>query len=199
MKVLNLREKPKIKILSKAVPKKILEKDKAIPTIKATPKIPTSLPKKESLQITWQAQSFYSNPSKKYIYTMIFSLIIAGCILLFFKIDVLMAIFFILSSIVLSLYSQKKPEVIKILLDQRGVIIGEKEYYYKDLKSFWINYQPGNIKELSLESKKWYMPYITISIEDKNPLSIRSILINHIPEKEHEESLIDLASKKIGL
>lgn len=119
--------------------------------------------------------------------------------MLFFNKDTLTAIFFILSSLVLILYSNKMPEISKVTINQTGIAVGNNLYYYRDLKSFWIHYDPGNIKELSLESKKWYVPYVKISIENSSPIHIRSLLINFIPEREHEHSLVDIVSKKIGL
>jgi len=72
-------------------------------------------------------------------------------------------------------------------------------YYYKELKSFWIDYNPNGSKELSLETRKWYLPYIKISIEEENPVGLRSFMIDFVPEKMHEPSLIDFISRKIGL
>ncbi len=119
--------------------------------------------------------------------------------MLYFGKDKLTAIFMVLASLVLILYSTRRPEISRIHIDQGGVAIGNAMYYYKDLRSFWIHYNPGELKELSLEAKKWYMPYVTVSIENKNPLLIRSLLINFLPEKEHEHSLIDIIAKRMGL
>ena len=110
-----------------------------------------------------------------------------------------MAIFLILASLVLILYSKKLPEISKISISQNGVAIGDKIYFYKDLRSFWIHYDPGEVKELSLELRKWHMPYLKILIEKENPVAIRSFLIKFLKEKEHENSLIDIISRKIGL
>lgn len=119
--------------------------------------------------------------------------------MLFYQKDTLTAIFLLLSSLVLILYSNKRPEISKVVIDQRGVAVGETVYYYKDLRSFWIHYNPADLKELSLESRRWYMPYVKVSIEDKNPMVIRSLLINFLAEREHEHSLVDVIARRIGL
>ena len=155
--------------------------------------------KQISPQISWEAPSFYFNPQKRYFSLVIVALVLGGGAMLFFHRDTLTAIFLILSSLVLILYSNKRPEISKITIDQAGVKIGDMLYYYKDIKSFWIQYNPGEAKELSIESKKWYMPYVKISIEDKNPLSIRSLMINFLPEREHEKSIVDIVARKVGL
>ena len=127
------------------------------------------------------------------------ALVASGMAMLFTNQDSLMAAFLLLASLVLVLYSNKKPEITEIVISQNGVAVGNKIYYYKDLKSFWIHYNPGEAKELSLELRKWYFPYLRILIENENPLTLRSFLIKFLPEKEHENSLVDIISRKLGL
>ena len=147
----------------------------------------------------WEAPSFYYNPQKKYLALIVIALLTGATAMLFYRIDTLTAIFLILSSLVLILYTNKKPALSKIIVSHAGVTIDDHSYYYKDLKSFWLDYDPYGPKELSLESRKWYMPYIKVSIENQNPVELRSLMINFIAEKEHEKSLVDLISRKLGL
>jgi len=203
-KVLDLRKKNKT---SKTAAKPIIQRplSKEVVSSVKTQAIKTSispavtLQKQSPPQISWEAPSFYFNPQKRYLSLLIIALSAGGVAMLIFKKDALTAIFLLLSSLVLILYSNKRPEISKITLNQNGINIGEETHYYKDLRSFWIHYSPGMDKELSLESKKWYIPYIKVSIADRNPLIIRSLLINFLPEKEHENSLVDIISKRIGL
>jgi len=188
--LLDLRKKPKKENITKEQQIKIVRKETDTTPPLSGPTAP---------QISWTAPSFYFNPQKKYLSLVVIALAAAGIGMLVWNRDTLTAIFMLLSSLVLILYSNKKPEVSKINIDHRGIEVGETLYTYKDLKSFWIHYDPGNLKELSIESRKWYMPYVKVSIEDKNPLVIRSLLVNFLPEKEHEHSLVDIIARKIGL
>lgn len=198
-KILNLRKKqgeesqspkPKITFTKRSV----TPVQKVIAESPAKTKLPHNPP-----HLSWDAPSFYFNPQKRYLALTVIALIAGGGGLVFFTGDKLTAIFLLLSSLVLILYSNKRPEINKIIIDQKGVAIGETIYYYKELKSFWIHYNPGDIKELSLESRKWYLPHIKVSIVNKNPLDIRSLVINFIPEREHEHSIVDIIARKIGL
>ena len=149
--------------------------------------------------ISWQAPSFYYNPQKKYLVTLIVGLLLGATVMLILNKDTLTAVFLILSSVVLILYATKKPQIKTIAIDRDGIHMGENSFLYEELKSFWIDYRPGQDKELSLESKKWYLPYVKISLEDRNPIEIRSWLMSFIPEKKHEKSVADLVNKRIGL
>jgi len=147
----------------------------------------------------WEAPSFYNNPQKKYLILVVVALLGGAGTLIFYSRDILMAIFLILSSFVIVVYANKQPSSLRIVINNSGVVIDDTMYYYRNLKSFWLDYDPHGIKELSLEAKKWYIPYIRISIEKQNPVSLRSLMIRFVPEKEHEKSLVDLISRKIGL
>jgi hypothetical protein len=166
------------------------------------PELKSAPPSKEVKQqktIEWEALSFYYNPQKKYLVLTIITLLFGSTAVFIFQKDVLLAFFLALSSVVLILYSNKKPVALSVKLTEAGITLDDKIFYYKELKSFWIDYTPGSLKELSLEAKKWFVPYMKISIENQNPLEIRTWLINFLPEKEHENSVVDLFSRKIGL
>ena len=153
----------------------------------------------ENNDMSWQAPSFYRNNSKRYLWMVVTVLFIGAGTMLFTSDDPLTAIFLILSSVVLIIYSNKEPEILDISIDGSGIQVGNNSFLYKELKSFWIDYRPGENKELSVEPKKWYLPYVKVPLENKSPLHVRAHLINFLPEKEHEETLADLIVKKIGL
>jgi len=154
---------------------------------------------KQKEEIKWEALSFYYNPQKKYLVPIIVILLAGAAALMMFKYDILTSVFLALSAIVIFLYSRQKPTLSKITVDRTGVCMDDIIYYYKDLKSFWIEYSPGGSKELSLESAKWYMPYIKILLDEQNPIEVRSLIVNFLPEKEHEFSLVNHIGRKIGL
>ena len=156
---------------------------------------PAALPRK----FFWETTLWQNNSGKKYAFAVIAGLLSGAGAIIFFNKNLLTAIFMIISAAVLTLYTNKKPSVSQISINESGISIDGQPYAYKELKSFWLQYTPGDAKELSLESKKWYLPYIKINIENQNPMELRAMLSNFIPEKEHEISLIDIIGKKIGL
>lgn len=148
----------------------------------------------------WEAPLSYHDPQKKYLTLAITAGLSVGAgAMFFFRQNTLTAIFMTVSALVLVLYTNKKPAISEIAINELGIAVDNQPYAYKELKSFWVDYTPGNTKELSLESKKWYLPYIKISIENQNPVELRTMLANFLPEKEHEISLTDAIGKKLGL
>lgn len=186
-KILNLRKisDPKPKSLQKPKEKFRIIENKPV--------------ENKNLNISWEAPSFYYNPQKRYLSVLIAALLSGAVALLIFNYSSLTSIFLILSSLVLLLYGNQKPTISKISVGQSGISVDDIVYSYKDLKSFWIEYNPGGSKELSLESAKWYMPYVKILLSNQNPIELRSLIISFLPEKEHENLLVDQIGRKLGL
>lgn len=205
--LVDLRKRRKIENQITPLKKKLLRSDQNKLILKQTAVASTEKTAFNSVKnqiettkkITWEALSFYFNPQKRYLALMVIALLCGAGALLFYNKDTLTAIFLVLSSLVLILYSNKKPTLSKIIINESGVSVDNMVYYYRDLESFWIDYNPGSTKELSLESKKWYLPYIKVAMENNDPVQIRDLMINFLPEREHENSIVDFIGKKLGL
>ncbi len=65
--------------------------------------------------------------------------------------------------------------------------------------SFLDNDPALDIKELSLQLKKWYRAYVKIPIYEQNPVQLRLILLSFLPEVEHKDTLADTVSRRLGI
>lgn len=108
----------------------------------------------------------------------------------------LLAIFIALAAFVLHTSGSGKSKTVKCAITPQGVKIENRVYEFSDLKSFWIFYDPADVKELSLESKRTAMPLVRAPLGDANPVKLRETLLKFIPEKKHEESLSDIIGRK---
>ncbi|MFA5872141.1 MAG: hypothetical protein WC858_05510 [Parcubacteria group bacterium] len=113
---------------------------------------------------------------------------------------ILMAITFILIGMLGYIHAERDPRVIEIEINQKGIIVDGYMYAYDDIKSFWIYYEvEERIKILSLHSKKTFLPFVHIPVGDANPIQIRELLLNFIPEIRQELTIIDRMERMIGL
>jgi len=103
----------------------------------------------------------------------------------------------ILTAVVLYIYALKKPRKIKFSISGRGIQVDQSLYGFDGLKSFWIFYEPPEIKELSIRSKKKFIPYVKIPLGNQNPAEIRKFLLKFLPERKHQESIAETLAKKI--
>jgi len=107
-----------------------------------------------------------------------------------FQSNLLFALLLVLGAIAFVIAPHNHQET-HASLEAHGVVINGATYYYRDLHSFWIDYVPGGVKELSLKVDRWYLPYLKVPLGDKNPNHVRGFLMEFLPEQEHETSLTD--------
>ena len=103
----------------------------------------------------------------------------------------------IIAAFVIYLYAVKEPRKIKFSISGKGIQIDKQIFPFEDLKSFWIFYNPPEIKELSVRSKKMFIPYIKLPLGDQNPAEVRKLLLRFIPERKHQESAVDTWTRRL--
>jgi hypothetical protein len=148
-----------------------------------------SAPKKELLNVlvSWRVKE-----ERKNSYDLKF-LIIASSVLFalvafgLFTNNLLMSVLFILIGFTLYLIENKEPETGSFAITEEGFFDRDKLYEFDSLESFWINYEPGKNKEIILKSKSKFLPYIKAPLGNQNPIKIRKLLLEFLPEKEHQD------------
>ena len=101
---------------------------------------------------------------------------------------------------VVLLNAKNKHELGEFEINPAGIKTNNNLMRYGEFKSFWVEYDPIlGIKELSLQTKKWYMPYIKIPIAEQNPVQLRLALLEFLPEIEHKDTLVEILARKLGI
>lgn len=141
---------------------------------------------------SWKAPEFPYYPKSPLWYA---GFAIAGLLILIYAIwqrDILMALTLLTLFSVVSLYAGKKPKTITVNLSEKGISLGKNLYLYNDIKSFWIIYQPPQVKTLNFETTSYLNHDIVVQLEDQDPNEIRDFLVEILPEDtEREESYSD--------
>jgi len=147
--------------------------------------------------IEWSAYEFeYHKKDQKWF--MIFWIISGG---IFFSLIIMKNIFgaamFALFSIIIYIYANKEPEIIKCSISDKGLLINDRLFPFSSLSSFWIFYEK-DIKKLIIISNFKVMPKVEIPLGDANPVKIRELLLKKgVKEKEEEESISDIIARKL--
>jgi len=71
----------------------------------------------------------------------------------------------------------------------RGVIFDNVLYPFLSLESFWIPHDEA-VPRIIIKSRKLFMPFIIIFIEEVDPDKVREIMLRYIAETEHHESIL---------
>ncbi|MDD5110691.1 MAG: hypothetical protein PHI63_05795 [Patescibacteria group bacterium] len=99
------------------------------------------------------------------------------------------------------LLMQRQPTQVRFTISEDGISMGRTFYPYRELKKFWIIYQPPDVKALYLEFQNPLKPYFPIPLVDQNPVTIRHALLDYVMEDLHrtEEPTLDQLSRFLKL
>lgn len=87
-------------------------------------------------------------------------------------------------------FSKQKPPERQYRIDNSGIQIGRKKFDYQEIKSFWLVATPeANL--LYLQLTKRFLPPEMINLGQNDPVKVRKILSQHLPEEMKSETLID--------
>lgn len=84
-----------------------------------------------------------------------------------------------------------KPQLVRMVIDQRGVTFRGQLFAWSELKGFWLVFHEHN-QALYLETTRRLFPVIGIQIGKTDPELIRTTLLKHLPEQANrKEDLSD--------
>jgi len=109
----------------------------------------------------------------------------------------LFAIIIIMVILIYVFQERREPMTIKLNIREDGLEIGRNFYNYRDLRDFWIIYQPPEVKKIYVSFKSKIAAPLVISLENQNPLKIRKTLLEYLPEdlEKEEEPASDSLSR----
>lgn len=148
--------------------------------------------------ISWNAPSHLHTEKRPdwYWSVGIVSLALAGAAFIFG--DFITGIFVIVAATALVLHASKPPSEVPCEINDRGVVFGDTLYPFTDLDSFFVPHDETPPR-LILKSRKLFMPYIVIYVEEIDPEDVRSVLLRYIAETEHREPMLKKLLEWLGL
>ena len=100
----------------------------------------------------------------------------------------LFAVLIMLTVIILLVRHSEMPPQLMVSVFEDGIQVGEGFYPFKDLKSFWIIYEPPEVKMLYFDFKNAWRPRLPIPLQDENPIEVRRLLLKYLEEDLSRES-----------
>ena len=113
----------------------------------------------------------------------------------------LFAIILILFSLIIFLQNWKKPARVNFSVTPSGIEVGGEFYPMKDIEEFWLAYNPPKVKVIFFNFKTSWRPLLGVPLEDQDPLQVRKILLEYLPENldRNEEPLPDALARILNL
>ena len=149
--------------------------------------------------IHWEAPEFeIIERDRKWLLGVTVFLILIVAYALFTN-SIVMAITFILIGIVGYMHFEREPRILTFLITPDGVAAGKEIYFFSNINSFWIFYEPEGKKLISLHTKTYLAPFVHIPIHEEDPAEIREVLLKYIPEVKQEPGLVDSFERFLGI
>ena len=111
--------------------------------------------------------------------------------------NVIFGILIIVGVFALVIHSVKKPHIVHVEINDRGIVVDRILYPFLTLESFWIDPHEHPPKIL-IKSAKMFMPFITLHIEEVDREKVRDLLLNYIAETEHREPFSQKILERLG-
>ncbi|MEX2013553.1 MAG: hypothetical protein WD897_01405 [Parcubacteria group bacterium] len=112
--------------------------------------------------------------------------------------NIIFGILVLIGAFALSLFANRPPSTLHIVVDEKGVIRGKVRYPYRTLQSFWIDTEHPH-KKIILRSEKLFMPLIIVPLGDSVDVEqLRENLSRFLPEEFHSLPLIERVLEYLG-
>lgn len=99
----------------------------------------------------------------------------------------LFALIIVMVGIIIFLYEAKEPLTVKFKITEDGLELGDNFFLWKEIKNFWVIYEPPTIKNLYVDFKNIFRPRISVPLEGQDPIKIRERLLEYIDEDTEKE------------
>ena len=120
----------------------------------------------------------------------------------------LFGLMIVLFVFILFLHDVKKAETMRFVITAQGLRLGfahepesERTIPWRDLRQFWILYEPPKVKTLYFTYKSFWSPHLVIPLQDEDPVKIRRALKKYLDEDttKEREPLADVLRRALHL
>jgi len=110
----------------------------------------------------------------------------------------LFALIIVLLGIISFLHEMQDPVDVPFAITETGIILGSKYYRYSEIKSFWIIYNPPEVKKIYFSTDSAIRAEIQVPLLDYDPRPLRQFLGQYLLEnlEKEEESLSDIIARR---
>lgn len=133
----------------------------------------------------------------------LFAVLIGAALLIYALVtqNFLFAVIILMFGIILGLSALREPRQLPFVVTDLGVAIGSQFFRYRDIRCFWLAYDPPEVKKLYFEFRRSLRPPLVVPIHDEDPVLLRELLITFIDEhpEEDEETLSEIFGRLLKI
>lgn len=149
--------------------------------------------------ISWKAAEYsHSEKSTKW-FVWVIVVAIGVSIFSFVKGNFFFGAFSLIAGALIIMFARRRPQIFEFTISNKGIYIGKVvALEYDQIESFAMRSREGYLDEIVVRKKSFINPTIHIPIDSELAKKAREILLEKLPEEEHDESIIDILFDYIG-
>lgn len=147
--------------------------------------------------ISWRAPEYYHRDKRADWYWAVAIISISAAATAFILDNVLFGLLVIIAACSLMIYASRRPAIIDVEINEKGIKMGKVFYPYANLDSFWVE-ETHAYPKILLKSKKALVSHIVVHLEEQDPEEARVFLREHLPEIEQHEPLMQSVMEYLG-
>lgn len=147
----------------------------------------------------WRAQEHAHRPKSARWFIVLAVVVTALVAWFLFSFNFIGALTVALVGGLLYYIAQREPAIVRYRILVDGVAIGTMLYHFRDLASFNIVYEPDETRTVILRSKLRLTPLLHMELGETDPVGVRDILIEFLPEDQDlQEPIVDILARRVG-
>ncbi len=112
--------------------------------------------------------------------------------------NIILGILILISTFTLSLFANRPPNTLRVVVDEKGITRGRIRYPYATLESFWIDTEHPH-KKIILRSEKMFMPLIIVPLGDEADIEqLHENISQFLPEEFHSLPFVERILEYLG-
>ncbi len=126
-------------------------------------------------RLSWQTIEYLHSKKSTDWYWIVGAITVSIAIIAIILNNIIFAILIVVASFTMTLFASRPPQVLDVEISNSGLSLNHIHHTYSELESFWVELNDPNPK-IIFKSKKVFMPFIVIFLEDMDPEEIHSVL-----------------------
>ena len=143
--------------------------------------------------IKWKSPEYHYYEKSWVWYVTAMAIVAFLLIVTIWQENFLFAVFVIVAGVMVIVWGRRRPKLIRCELDEKRLMIVDKEYELKDFAGFYLEK-----KLLVFKTKGRFGSFVKVGVSEDVFDKINKELQKKMPEVEYEESLTDVFSHWLG-
>lgn len=153
--------------------------------------------KQEPFRIEWDAHEYEHKERSSDWFWTVGILTVASAIVAIILGNVIFAILILIGAFSLALFINRPPEIVHVVVDEKGITRGNVRYPYSSLQSFWLDEIHPHPKIL-LRSVKPFLPIIVVPLGETDAVKLNEILSKYLKEEYHSLPFVEKVLEYLG-